>query len=79
MTDKNKKADGESKKKVQESEDKKSVCKKSAKVPYEVAPRTSIPCKRGVVDAGEEVRAEYFSGGAATLKELVKQGRVIEN
>ena len=45
---------------------------------YVVAPRRSITSRRGLIDAGEEVRAEDFAGGSERLDELVKAGAVVK-
>lgn len=48
------------------------------KFPYQVAPGLSISCKIGIVDAGEEMRAEYLSGAKAALDSFVASGHVLK-
>ena len=44
--------------------------------PFYVPEGTSITSKKGVLADGDEVKAEYLSGGEKTLNGLVKSGHV---
>lgn len=48
------------------------------KPPYSVAGGGSLTSKRGILDAGEEVKAEYLNGGKSTLDSLVERGLVVK-
>ena len=47
--------------------------------PYTIAEGKSITCKKGTLDSGDEVKAEYLSGGEETLADLIDRKLVVEN
>lgn len=46
---------------------------------HAVAKGKAITSMRGILGAGEEIKAEYLSGGADALAALVKAGHVVSN
>ena len=44
--------------------------------PYYVADGKSVTCKKGMIDAGGEMKVEYLGGGKKSLATLVKAGVV---
>ncbi len=61
---------------AKEAADKAAAAKKP--YPYSVAEGTSLTSKKGILDAGAEVKVEYFAGGKETLANLVKKGHVVK-
>ena len=51
---------------------------KGPRYPYAVATGRSITSLVGILDAGDEVKAEHLSGGKETLEHLVKRGVVVK-
>ena len=49
------------------------------KPPYYVADGKSLVCRKGVLDSGDEMKAEYSAGGQESLDALVKKGVVIKS
>jgi len=47
-------------------------------VVFHMAPGKAITSKKGILAEGDEVKAEYFNGGEATLKHFVKAGYILE-
>lgn len=49
--------------------------------PYYMAPGKAVTSKAGILDGGtaDEVKAEYFEGGAETLQALVDDGYVLKS
>jgi len=43
---------------------------------YKVAPGKSITSKKGILGPGEEVKAEYMSGGQKTIDDRIESGHI---
>lgn len=63
---------------VKEQAKKEAKAKQDAIPPYRIAPGKSLTSKKGVLDEGDEVKAEYFSGGQETLDHNVDRGFIIK-
>lgn len=59
----------------QKAEDAKNV----KKPPYYVADGKAITCKKGVLDSGDEVKAEWLGGGKDSLAVLIKNETVVKS
>jgi hypothetical protein len=49
------------------------------KPPYYLGKKKAITTKRGILSDGEEIKAEYLSGGKKALDAFVKSGHVVKS
>lgn len=45
---------------------------------YYIADGKALTSKRGILDAGNEVKVEYLPGGEETLNKFVKSGHIVK-
>lgn len=48
------------------------------KYPYAVSEGVNLTSKRGILSAGDEVKAEWLGGGQSAIDALVKAGKVVK-
>jgi len=48
-------------------------------VVFRMAPGKAITSRKGILAAGDEVKAEYLNGGLTAIKSFVKAGYILED